>query len=77
MATEPTIGILQQRRIEAGFAKGIFEEMATEIGEARAAAIMERAIVKLAEQAGARRRRRNPNPGHRTLRRHPAALDPR
>ena len=26
------IGILQQRRIEAAFAKGIYEEMAAEIG---------------------------------------------
>jgi len=63
VATEPTIGILQQRRIEAGFAKGIFEEMATEIGEARAAAIMERAIIKLAEQAGAAAAAETPTPG--------------
>ena len=51
--TEPTLGILTQRRIEAAFAKGIYEEMAATIGEDAARGIMERAIIKLAEQAGA------------------------
>ena len=45
------IGILQQRRIEAAFAKGIFEEMAAELGEGRAREILTRAVVKLAKQA--------------------------
>ena len=45
------IGILQQRRIEAAFAKGVFEEMAAELGEDRARAILTRAVVKLAKQA--------------------------
>lgn len=45
------IGILQQRRIEAAFAKGIFAEMAAELGEDRARAILTRAVVKLAKQA--------------------------
>ncbi|TDH60042.1 2-amino-thiazoline-4-carboxylic acid hydrolase [Dankookia rubra] len=45
------IGILQQRRIEAAFAKGVFEEMAAELGEDRARAILARAVVKLAKQA--------------------------
>ena len=45
------IGILQQRRIEAAFAKGVFEEMAAELGEERARAILTRAVVKLAKQA--------------------------
>jgi len=47
------IGILQQRRIEAAFAKGIFEEMAAEIGKERAKEILSRAVVKLAKQAAA------------------------
>jgi hypothetical protein len=47
------IGILQQRRIEAAFAKGIFEEMAAELGPERAKAILSRAVVKLAKQAAA------------------------
>lgn len=64
MATDaPAIGILAQRRIEAAFAKGLFEEMATEIGEERATAILERAVVKLAEQAGAAAAAETPSPG--------------
>jgi pantoate kinase len=47
------IGILQQRRIEAAFAKGVYEEMAAELGEARAKEILSRAVVKLARQAAA------------------------
>ncbi|MFC7475563.1 L-2-amino-thiazoline-4-carboxylic acid hydrolase [Dankookia sp. GCM10030260] len=45
------IGILQQRRIEAAFAKGIFAELAAELGEERARALLTRAVVKLAKQA--------------------------
>jgi hypothetical protein len=45
------IGILQQRRIEAAFAKGIFAELAAELGEDRARAILTRAVVTLAKQA--------------------------
>jgi hypothetical protein len=47
------LSILEQRRIEAAFAKGIFEEMAASIGKEAATQIMARAIIKLAEQAGA------------------------
>ena len=50
---EERLGILQQRRIEAAFAKGIFEEMAAELGEAKAKAILTRAVVKLARQTAA------------------------
>ena len=61
MATEPAVqtdpppalGILAQRRIEAAFAKGIYDEMVAAIGEEAARGIMERAIIRLAEQAGA------------------------
>lgn len=63
MATEPAIGILTQRRIEAAFAKGIFAEMAAEMGAEKAAAILERAIIKLAEQAGAAAAAETPTPG--------------
>jgi len=45
------IGILQQRRIEAAFARGVFAEMAAEIGPERAKAILTRAVVKLAREA--------------------------
>ncbi|MFZ4409899.1 MAG: L-2-amino-thiazoline-4-carboxylic acid hydrolase [Paracraurococcus sp.] len=54
VGTMADIGILQQRRIEAAFAKGVFEEMAAELGAERAKAILTRAVVKLAKQtAGA------------------------
>jgi hypothetical protein len=45
-----SIGILEQRRIEAAFAKGIYEEMAAELGPEQARAILSRAIVNLARQ---------------------------
>jgi hypothetical protein len=48
-----SIGILEQRRIEAAFAKGIHEEMEAELGPEQAKAILSRAIVKLAKQAAA------------------------
>ena len=48
-----TLSILEQRRIEAAFAKGIYEEMKATLGEEQAKAILSRAIIKLARQAGA------------------------
>ncbi len=48
-----SIGILEQRRIEAAFAKGVYEEMAAELGAEQAKAILTRAVVKLAKQAAA------------------------
>ena len=48
-----TLSILEQRRIEAAFAKGIFEEITATLGEAQATEILSRAIVKLARGAGA------------------------
>ena len=50
---EAPVSILAQRRIEAAFAKGIYEEMAASIGAEAARGIMTRAIVKLAEDTGA------------------------
>lgn len=50
---EDRLGILEQRRIEAAFAKGIYEEMKADLGEARAKDILSRAIVKLAKQGAA------------------------
>jgi len=47
---EERMGILQQRRIEAAFAKGVYEEMKAELGDAQAKAILTRAVVKLAKQ---------------------------
>ncbi|MCB4823545.1 L-2-amino-thiazoline-4-carboxylic acid hydrolase [Roseicella aerolata] len=54
------IGILQQRRIEAAFARGVFEEMAAEIGAERAKAILSRAVIKLAKRAAAEMAREAP-----------------
>ncbi len=45
--------ILTQRRIEAAFAKGIFDEMKAELGEAAAKRILSGAVVKLARKAAA------------------------
>jgi hypothetical protein len=50
---EDRLGILEQRRIEAAFAKGIYEEMKAELGEAQAKAILSRAVVKLAKESAA------------------------
>lgn len=51
--SDQRLGILQQRRIEAAFAKGIYEEMKAAIGEAQAKAILSRAVVKLAKDTAA------------------------
>ncbi|MCA3275565.1 MAG: L-2-amino-thiazoline-4-carboxylic acid hydrolase [Roseomonas sp.] len=59
MATE-TLGILEQRRIEAAFAKGIYEEMKAQIGEAQAKAIMSSAIIKLAKETAAEMAKQGP-----------------
>ncbi|MCQ4162211.1 L-2-amino-thiazoline-4-carboxylic acid hydrolase [Roseomonas sp. GC11] len=48
-----TVSILEQRRIEAAFAKGIYEEMAAELGAETARRILRQAVVKLAKQAAA------------------------
>jgi hypothetical protein len=48
-----SIGILEQRRIEAAFARGLYEEMAAELGAERARAILSRAIVRLAKESAA------------------------
>jgi len=45
--------ILTQRRIEAAFAKGIFDEMKAELGEETARRILTNAVVKLAKSAPA------------------------
>jgi hypothetical protein len=45
--------ILTQRRIEAAFAKGVYEEMKAELGEAAAKRILANAIIKMAKAAAA------------------------
>ena len=55
-----TDSILEQRRIEAAFAKGLYEEMAASIGAGQAKAILTRAIVKLAKSAAAEMARESP-----------------
>ena len=52
--------ILTQRRIEAAFAKGVFEEMKAELGEATAKRILSSAVIKLAKQAAAEMARQAP-----------------
>ncbi len=47
------IPILTQRRIEAAFAKGIYEEMKTELGAEAAKRILTSAVVKLAKSTAA------------------------
>ena len=48
-----TLPILTQRRIEAAFAKGIYDEMKAELGEATAKRILTSAVIKLAKQTAA------------------------
>ena len=50
--------ILTQRRIEAAFAKGVYDEMKAELGEATAKRILASAVIKLAKQAAAEMARR-------------------
>jgi len=45
--------LLERRRIEAEFTKGILEALATEIGRGRAIAVLTKAIEAMAEKAGA------------------------
>ncbi len=45
--------ILTRRRIEAEFARGVYDEMKAELGEATAKRILTDAIIKLARQSGA------------------------
>jgi hypothetical protein len=53
--------ILTRRRIEAEFAKGIYEEMKAELGEDTARRILTTAVVKLAKQAAAGFAAKSPN----------------
>jgi hypothetical protein len=45
--------ILTQRRIEAAFARGVYDEMKAELGEATAKRILASAVIRLAKQAAA------------------------
>lgn len=51
--SDERLGILRQRRIEAAFAKGVYEEMKAELGDVRAKAILSRAVVKMAKATAA------------------------
>ncbi len=46
--------ILTRRRIEAEFARGVYEEMTAELGEATAKRILTAAVVRLAREAASR-----------------------
>jgi hypothetical protein len=48
-----TLALLDRRRIEAQFAKGIFDVLVEDLGRERAIAVLTKAVVKLAEVAGA------------------------
>jgi L-2-amino-thiazoline-4-carboxylic acid hydrolase len=58
--SDQRLGILEQRRIEAAFAKGIYEELAAELGKDRAKAILSRAVVKLAKATAAEMAKEGP-----------------
>lgn len=49
-----TQSLLERRRIEAEFAKGLFDALAEELGRERAVAILTKAVIRLAETAGAK-----------------------
>ena len=57
---EDRLGILEQRSIEAAFARGIYDEMKAELGEAQAKAILTRAVVKLARSTAAEMAKEGP-----------------
>ncbi|GGJ39710.1 L-2-amino-thiazoline-4-carboxylic acid hydrolase [Neoroseomonas lacus] len=57
---EERLGILEQRRIEAAFARGIYDEMKAELGEARAKAILTNAVVKLTKSTAAEMAKEGP-----------------
>jgi hypothetical protein len=53
MTMSDPLPILTQRRIEAAFAKGIYDEMKAELGETTAKRILSSAVIKLAKQTAA------------------------
>jgi hypothetical protein len=55
-----TLPILTQRRIEAAFAKGVYDEMKGELGEADAKRILANAVIKLAKSTAAAMAREAP-----------------
>ncbi|MGA9486370.1 MAG: L-2-amino-thiazoline-4-carboxylic acid hydrolase [Methylocella sp.] len=48
-----TYSLLERRRIEAQFAKAIFDVLAEDTGRERAAGILAKAVIRLATEAGA------------------------
>jgi hypothetical protein len=56
----PAMPILTRRRIEAEFARGVYEEMRTELGEAAARRILSAAVVKMAKAGAAAMAREAP-----------------
>jgi hypothetical protein len=57
---EEALGILEQRRIEAAFAKGIYEEMKAQLGEEKAKSILSAAIIKLSKETAAEMAKQGP-----------------
>ena len=56
----PSMPILTRRRIEAAFAKGVYDEMREELGEAAARRILSAAVVKMAKEGAAAMAREAP-----------------
>lgn len=56
------VSILEQRRIEAAFAQAILADMAASLGEAQAKDVLARAVLRLAEAAGAQMAAEGPLP---------------
>ena len=52
MANSPTVGVLEQRRIEAGVIKPLVQAFEAEIGREKTLAILERVIKQLARDRG-------------------------
>jgi hypothetical protein len=59
-ASGEALPILTQRRIEAAFAAGVYEEMKAELGEAAAKRILANAVVKMAKATAAEMARQAP-----------------
>lgn len=60
MSDDDRMGILRQRRIEAAFAKDIYEELKASLGDVQAKAILSRAVVKMARATAAEMAREAP-----------------
>lgn len=56
-----SVPLLTRRRIEAEFARGLYEQMKAELGEETARRVLARAVIRLARAAGAQAAAQAPN----------------